>query len=57
MSDLYIAFDEAYDAPTPFERYARLISVAKQFKISYEMVADAFDDYIDSDMFYAIRGM
>lgn len=57
MSDLCIMFDEAYDAATPFERHDRLVLAAKQFKMSYEMILEAFEEYIDSDMFYAMRGM
>ena len=56
MSDLQIMFDEAYDAPVT-ARHSHLIAIAKHFKLSLEMVIAAYNDYIDSDAFYAERGI
>ena len=56
MSDLQIMFDEAYDAPVT-ARHSHLVAIAKNFKLSLEMVIAAYNDYIDSDAFYAERGI
>ena len=56
MSDLAIMFDEAYDAPVT-ARHTHLIAIANQFKLPIEMVITAYNDYIDSDVFYAERGI
>jgi hypothetical protein len=56
MSDLAIMFDETYDAPLA-ETASRLSAIAIQFKVRYENVVEAYYNYIDSDMFYAQRGM
>lgn len=56
MSDLYIMFDEAYDVPLT-ARHSRLIAIAQHYKIPLQMVLDAYGEYIDSDQFYAERGM
>ena len=57
MSDLYIMFDEAYDAATIQERAKRLLDVCNRWKLNMAEVVQAYNDYIDSDMFYAERGM
>jgi hypothetical protein len=56
MSDLYIQFDETYDAPVA-ETLSRLAAIASQYKITYDMVADAYYEYLDSDQFYIERGI
>lgn len=56
MSDLAIMFDEAYDAPAT-NRMNHLVAIANQFKLPIQMVIAAYNDYIDSDVFYAERGM
>lgn len=57
MSDLYIMLDEAYDAATMEERAKRLLDVCNRWKLNMAEVVQAYNDYTDSDMFYAERGM
>ena len=57
MSDLAIMFDEAYDAKTELIRLRKIISIAEHYKLSVPMVIAAYNDYIDSDVFYAERGI
>ena len=56
MSDLAIMFDETYDAPLN-ETIVRLAEIAKRYKVRYENVVEAYYDYLDSDTFYASRGI
>ena len=56
MSDLYIMFDETYDAPIQ-ERASRLNKIADHYKIALSAVEEAYFDFIDSDQFYFERGM
>jgi hypothetical protein len=56
MSDLYIMFNETYDAPLQ-ERNDRLIAIAAHFKVRWIKVVVAYFEYIDSDAFYAERGI
>jgi hypothetical protein len=56
MSDLYIQFDETYDAPVA-ETLSRLSAIARAYKITYDAVADAYYEYLDSDQFYIERGI
>jgi len=57
MSDLAIMFDEAYDAATPDLRTAKFEQICAQFTLTLNQVTDAYFDYIDSDVFYAERGI
>jgi hypothetical protein len=57
MSDLEIMFDEAYEAATPDARTAKFEQICEQFKLTLNQVTDAYFDYIDSDQFYAKRGI
>jgi hypothetical protein len=56
MSDLEIMFDEAYDAPV-VERIERLATIANLYKTSINVIESYYLDYIDSDSFYAKRGI
>jgi hypothetical protein len=56
MSDLEIMFDEAYDAPV-VERIERLATIANLYKTSINVIESYYLDYIDSDAFYAKRGI
>ena len=56
MSDLYIMFDEAYDAPAN-ELKTRLQAIRDRWNLSFAEVVEAYFDYIDSDQFYYERGM
>ena len=56
MSDLYIQFNETYDAPAA-ETISRLSAIAMSYKISYDSVVDAYYEFIDSDQFYIERGI
>jgi hypothetical protein len=56
MSDLYIMFDETYDAPIQ-ERASRLNKIAQHYKIALSAVENAYFDFIDSDEFYIERGI
>ena len=56
MSDLYIMFDETYDAPIQ-ERASRLNKIAEHYKIALSAVEDAYFDFIDSDDFFIERGL
>jgi hypothetical protein len=56
MSDLYIQFNETYDAPLA-ETLSRLSAIATRYKMTYDMVADAYYEFIDSDEFYIERGI
>jgi hypothetical protein len=49
-------FDETYDAPVA-ETLSRLSAIATQYKITYDMVADAYYEFIDSDQFFIERGI
>lgn len=57
MSDLYIMFDEAYDAPNFKECVSKLENIASHYKIPLIDVIDQYNDYIDSDQFYFERGL
>lgn len=57
MSDLYIMFDEAYDAPTLWQRTYKLMEIAKRYQIDLNQLFDAYGEYIDSDQFYIERGI
>ena len=50
-------FNEAYEAATPDARTAKFEQICSQFKLTLNQVTDAYFDYIDSDDFYAERGM
>lgn len=56
MSDLYIMFDETYDAPEQ-ERNIRLNKIAKHYKIALIEVAIEYFKYLDSDLFRVQRGI
>ena len=56
MSDLYIMFGEAYDSKTPFELRQRIEAISNRFNLRLDQVIEWYDDYIDSDLFYAERG-
>ena len=57
MSDLEIMFDEAYEAKTELIRLRKIISIADHYKMNTTDVINAYNDYIDSDSFYAKRGI
>lgn len=57
MSDLYIMFEEAFDAPTAVETNKRLRAICDRWNLTMAQVRPAFMDYIDSDLFYINRGM
>ena len=57
MSDLYIMFDEAYDAATPDLRTTKFEAICDRYKLTLNQVTDAYFDYIDSDQFYYERGI
>ena len=55
MSDLYIMFDETYDAPKN-EKAKRLLAIATKYKLTIRQVIEEYNNYIDSDQFYYERG-
>ena len=57
MSDLAIMFDEAYDAINSYDRLNRIQAIQTRWNLTWEEVVTAYNDYIDSDLFYAQRGM
>ena len=57
MSDLYIMFNEAYDAATYELRFEKFAQICKHFKLELSNVLATYLEYIDSDQFYAERGM
>lgn len=57
MSDLAIMFDEAYDAPNFHACLEHLQLAANQFNMTTLEIVDAYNEYTDSDQFYASRGM
>ena len=57
MSDLYITFNEAYDAPTQLQTIQKLAHAANYFKTQYATIVDMYLDYTDSDDFYFERGL
>jgi hypothetical protein len=50
-------FDEAYEAKTELIRLRKIISIADHYKMNTTDVINAYNDYIDSDSFYAKRGI